>query len=376
MTRIIFVIIIGFHGLIHLMGFVKAFNFAEIKELTQPISKSLGLIWFLVLLLFIATLIQYLIKNEFWWLTAIIGILVSQALVITFWHDAKFGTIPNVIILLVSIVAFAEFSFDRNVSQEIDKMFSQDTIKNHSAITTEMITHLPAPIQNWIKHSGLIGKERIYAVRLKQKALMKMKPEQEKWTDAYAEQYFTIDKPAFIWKVDMQMMPFLDIAGRDKFFDGKGEMLIKILSLFPVVNNNDNEKINTGTIQRYLGEIVWFPSAALSPYITWEKIDDFSAKALITYKGTTGSGVFYFDEKGNFVKYSAQRYMSSEDDAKLKEWIIAVSESRVMNGINIPVKLDATWKLESGDWTWLKLEITDIDYNNKNEYLENGKAQL
>jgi len=350
------------------MGFVKAFNFGAIKELTQPISKSLGLIWFLTFLLFIAALIQYLIKNEFWWLTAIIGILVSQALVITFWHDAKFGTIPNVIILLISIVAFAEFNFDRNVIREIDEMFSQDTIKDQYIITTEMITHLPAPVQKWITNSGFIGKERIYAVRLKQKALMKMKLEQKKWTDAYAEQYFTIDKPAFIWKVDMQMMPFIDIAGRDKFIEGKGEMLMKILSLIPVVNSSDNEKINVGTIQRYLGEIVWFPSAALSPYITWEKIDDFSAKASMSYKGTTGSGVFYFDEKGNFIKYSAQRYMGSEDDAKLKEWIITASESRIMNGINIPVKLEATWKLESSDWTWLKLEITDIEYNKTNEY--------
>ena len=197
---------------------------------------------------------------------------------------------------------------------------------------------------------------------------MKMKPEQEKWTDAYAEQYFTIDKPAFIWKVNMQMMPFMDIVGRDKFFEGKGEMLIKILSLIPVVNNRDNEKINSGTIQRYLGEIVWFPSAALIPYITWEQIDNLSAKALMTYKGTSGSGVFYFDEDGNFTKYIAQRYMGTDEDAKLKEWIITVSESRVMHDIKIPVKMEATWKLEGGDWTWLKLEITDIEYNKTIEF--------
>jgi hypothetical protein len=164
------------------------------------------------------------------------------------------------------------------------------------------------------------------------------------------------------------MLPFVNVAGRDKFIEGKGEMLIKIFSLFPVVNSRDNEKIHTGTIQRYLGEIVWFPSAAVSPYITWEAIDDFSAKAFMTYKGTTGRGIFYFNEKGDFIKYSAQRYMGSEEDAKRKEWIITVRESTVMNGIKIPVKMDATWKLESGDWTWLKLEITDIDYNNPTEY--------
>jgi hypothetical protein len=88
----------------------------------------------------------------------------------------------------------------------------------------------------------------------------------------------------------------------------------------------------------------------------------------MTYNGTTGSGSFYFDEKGNFIKFSAQRYMASEDDTTLKEWIITASESRIMNGINIPVKLEATWKLENSDWTWLKLEITDIEYNKIKKY--------
>ncbi len=368
MTRIIFGAIIGFHGLVHVMGFVKAFGFHEIKELTQPISKSLGLIWLLTFLLFMAAVIQYLMKNQFWWLPAVIGLLISQTLVIIFWQDAKFGTVPNLVILIVSVIAFAGFAFDRNVSRDIDKMFSLGASKADSRVTPDVVKDLPAPVQKWITNSGLIGKDDIHAVRLKQKALMKMKPEQAKWADACAEQYFTLDPPAFIWKVDMQMMPLVKIAGRDKFFEGKGEILIKLLSLFPVVNSRGNEKIDVSTLQRYLGEMVWFPSAALSPYISWEKMDDLSAKASMTYQGTTGSGVFYFDETGDFMKFSAQRYMESGDDAELHEWIITANESKVMNGIKIPVELEATWKLKDGDWTWLKLEITDIEYNTAKQY--------
>ncbi len=197
---------------------------------------------------------------------------------------------------------------------------------------------------------------------------MKMKPEQETWKEAHAVQYITIDPPAFIWSVGMQMMPLLDIAGRDKFIDGKGEMLIKIMSLIPVVHSSGNDKIDTGALQRFLGEMVLFPSAALSPYITWEEIDENSARATMAYRGTTGSGIFYFDEQGNFIRFSALRYMGGDDDATRKEWIITVNESRVKNGIHIPVKMAATWKLDTGDWTWLKIEITDIEYNTSDKY--------
>lgn len=40
MLRNILFFMLFFHGLIHLLGFVKAYGFADIKELTLPISKK------------------------------------------------------------------------------------------------------------------------------------------------------------------------------------------------------------------------------------------------------------------------------------------------------------------------------------------------
>ncbi|WP_372649818.1 DUF6544 family protein [Draconibacterium sp.] len=79
------------------------------------------------------------------------------------------------------------------------------------------MAELPEPIKRWLEVSGVVGKEIIYTVWLKQKAKMKMKPGQEKWNDATAEQYFTIQNPAFVRKVKMNLSPFIKITGRDKF---------------------------------------------------------------------------------------------------------------------------------------------------------------
>ena len=35
------------HGLIHLMGFAKAFGYAELPQLMQPISREWGVVWLL-----------------------------------------------------------------------------------------------------------------------------------------------------------------------------------------------------------------------------------------------------------------------------------------------------------------------------------------
>jgi hypothetical protein len=99
MVRIIFAIFIVLHGLIHVMGFMRAFNLATISQLTQSISKPAGLLWFLTALLFLVVFIVFLINKEWWWMIAAPAILFSELLIIFYWQDAKFGTIPNVIIL-------------------------------------------------------------------------------------------------------------------------------------------------------------------------------------------------------------------------------------------------------------------------------------
>jgi len=361
--RLVLLIIIVLYGLFHVLGFARAFGLPDTKVFTQIISKPLGLLWLVSFLFFSATALLYAFKNNYWWLLGFLAVMMSQLLVFYFWKNAGYMTIPNFVILLTCVVACASFSLTKTIDTEVKDLLTQSGLKPAQVITSEMVSNMPFPVQKWLNSSGIIGKENIQSVYLRQKALMKMKPEQDEWSEAEAEQYITTQAPAFIWTVNMRMGPFTVVVGRDKFENGKGEMLIKILSLLPIVNIKGNEKINTAALQRYLGEIAWFPSEALSPNIAWENINDFSARATMTYKGTTGSGTFYFDESGNFEKFTAMRYMGGGEDSQLKEWTIVAKESTEMNGINIPVNMTVTWKLDNRDWTWLRLELTDISYN-------------
>jgi hypothetical protein len=53
MLKIVFIIITTLHGLVHLMGFMKAFNLAKIPQLTANINKSVGLAWLATFALFL-----------------------------------------------------------------------------------------------------------------------------------------------------------------------------------------------------------------------------------------------------------------------------------------------------------------------------------
>ena len=356
--RIAFGILMVIHASIHLLGFIKGLNIYNIQTLTQPISKILGWVWFLAFVLFIVSFLLLVLKNQSWWVLALVAIVVSQTLIFIFWQDAKFGSVANLIILVSIIPAIGLNSFNAKLIKE--RASQKSTIEN---VPQNKLEDLPELVQNWLIKTGALEIDKITSVYLQQEALMKMKPTQKKWYEANAEQYFTTYPPSFVWSVKLKMNPLVNIVGRDKFEDGKGEMIIKLLGVFNIVNVKNNSKIDQSTLQRYLAETVWFPSAALSKYIIWEGIDAHSAKATMSYQGVSSSGIFFFNEKGEFEKFSAMRYMSPEKDVEPTEWIVEAINSQVLNGVLLPTELKATWKLKEGDWTWLKLKVTKLNYN-------------
>jgi hypothetical protein len=362
--KYIFSILIFIHGAIHLMGFVKGFKFAEIQNLSSDISKTAAIFWLLACALFALSAIGFLLGKNFWLAFAIAAVVISSVLIIGTWSDAKFGMIPNVIILVLVTISLSSFSMNKMIKRETQEILSAIPNTESKIISDADLKKLPAPVSKWLKHTGMVGKPSIQSAYIQQNALMRMKPEKKDWIPAKAEQYTVMDVPAFIWTVNMSMSPWIKIRGRDKFVEGKGEMLIKLNSLINVAIEK-GPRMDEGSLQRYLGELVWFPSLALSPYITWEAIDNYSAKATMNYKGTAGSGTFYFNEEGDFIQFAALRFKGNKEDAKHFPWILTVDNYKVFEGIKVPSKMKATWKLDEGDWTWLDMEIESIQYNIK-----------
>src|SRR5690606_29310791 len=275
---------------------------------------------------------------------------------------ARCGTIANLAILAATILAYSAFSFKKKVSDEVATMLDNSSTLERPISSDQVISDLPPIVQKWLLKSGAIGQEVIYNIYLEQDLEMMMKPDQKEWMNGKAGQYFTIEPPAFNWSVSLKLNPLLNAVGRDRFENGQGEMTIKLYSIFSIAHVKNDERVNQATLQRYLAETVWFPSAALSPHVTWETIDDHSARATMAYNGTKGSGIFHFDETGTFKQFMAMRYKDAADTVPL-EWTITAIKTETRNGIEIPVESKADWKLDNGSWTWLRLKVTDIRYN-------------
>ena len=243
-------------------------------------------------------------------------------------------------------------------------LLQQDKREQSGLITEEQVLFLPAPVQRYLTYARVVGKEPVRTVRLSQKGYMKQQPGQ-KWIPLVAEQYFTTTPQTFLWHGTMRLFPFFWMTGTDRFSGGHGTMRIKLLSMIPLPLAS-GPKMDQGELQRYLGEIIWFPTAWLSNDIAWQTIDDHSAQATLQEFGITGSVVLHVNEQGQLTLITAQRYMGKE--GILTPWSIQLGTYREADGLQIPTEFEVTWHTASEDFTWFRGQITEIEYN------QSGKA--
>ena len=245
--RIFITIALLVHGLIHLMGFLKAwgfpiaknFNIRALITLSSNELKTIGLLWLLCCIGLVTSCIIFLLQKDWWWMVGAVSLLLSQSLVVLYWHDAKYGTLVNVIILLAVLISYHQQRFNARIRSETKTLLASQINTSGTTVSPESIEHLPAPVQKWLIKSGVIGMVKANIVHLKQKGTMRQKPE-GKWLPMEAEQYITAHLPGFIWNGTMGNS-FITINGRDKFIDGKGNMLIKVMSTIPIGNSSGEE---------------------------------------------------------------------------------------------------------------------------------------
>jgi hypothetical protein len=368
-SRIVIGIALVVHGLIHLMGFLKAWGFPIAKSfnaralvtLSGNESKMIGLLWFLCFIGLIASCLAFLLEKDWWWMVGAISLVVSQSLIILYWHDAKYGTLINVIVFLAVLFSYHQQRFNALIKKEASALLALQINTSTTTVSPKSIERLPAVVQKWLIKSGVIGREVVKTVHLKQKGLMRQKPD-GKWLPMEAEQYITAKLPGFIWNGTMGNS-FIKINGRDKYMNGKGNMLIKVMSTIPI-GNSSGEEMDQGAMLRFLAEIVWLPSAALNDYITWGAVNDSTAHATMINANQEVSGLFYFDRDGDVVGFEGKRYGNFQGHFSLETWYVRILEHKEFNGVRIGNKCEVTWKLQQGDFTWLQLEVTDISYNN------------
>ncbi|MBN1152691.1 MAG: hypothetical protein JXA58_05710 [Dehalococcoidia bacterium] len=228
-------------------------------------------------------------------------------------------------------------------------------------VTEEMLSGLPHPVQRYMKYSGVVGQPWIDTVHLKYTGQFRLGTDKP-WMPMRADQVYRTDPPGFQWRARFKMFGLPLMSARDTYRDAEGHMFGKMAGLFTIFDARGEELLQ-GTMLRYLQEMMWFPTAYLGPYVTWQAVDDHAADVSFAHGGRRVTGRVYFDDAGRALSFIAERYGEHKGTYRLDKWSTPVTEYGTLGGLRVPTVGQGVWQLAEGDLSYVKLRVADINYN-------------
>lgn len=252
--------------------------------------------------------------------------------------------------------------FRGRVTADVVSLFSNAGVSIGSDQLNARRDALPEPIRRYFRYAMREGAPDIGTARLKHDGLFRTTPEQ-RWFRIEGEQYFTVARPGFVWNASIRPAPFLWIEARDRLVSGRGNMLVKLVSMIPIADAVGAE-IDQGSSLRWLAECAWFPHAFVGDDVQWEPIDAHSARARLRCDGLPVSALVEVDDEGKLTQLRVGRYRDvGRGKAVLTPWTGRYSDYREFNSFRVPSSVEVTWELEKEPFSYVRFRVTVLEYN-------------
>ena len=359
MLKYFFAFILLIHGCIHFMGFAKAFSYGNITQLTKEISKPAGMLWLVTAFLFIAATLLFLLKNQSWPIIGIVAVIISQVLIISTWNDAKFGSIANIIILIVAIAAWASQNFETHFRNDVKANLLRTNSIQTDLLTEPDIQSLPIPVQKYLRYCGVVNKPKLKNMKIVFDGEMRDKGKD--WFKFTSVQYNFFEEPTRLFFMKAKMFG-ITLPGYHSYQNAHATMQVKLLGLFNVVNIKGIEMNKAETVTVFNDMCLMAPAALIDKRIEWTFIDSLSAKATFTNGVNKITATLYFNQQGQLINFiSDDRYAIG--DMKQYRFSTPVKEYMQTDGRNIWQYGETVWHYPDGEFVYGKFNLKSIEYN-------------
>jgi hypothetical protein len=361
---IAFVLLLVIHGLIHLMGFAKAFRYADLPALTVPIAPATGALWLLSALLFLATAAAVYLWPRWWWALAALAVVVSTMVIVASWADARFGMAANAVVLVVAVVGF--FWAGPNslrAAYEADVAAGLARAALLPMVTEADLAPLPEPIRRYLRRAGVVGQSRVRHVFAVMHGRIRSGPEAP-WMPLRAEQHNFFDQPSrfFYMTATRAGVP---IQGYHRYRGREATMDIRAIGIVPVVRQAGAAMTRAETVTLFNDMCFMAPATLIDPAIAWEPIDASTVRARYSNAGHTIAADLVFDTNGDLVDFRTEdRGQASSDGTAFTpaRWTTPTRRYGQFGPYRLSAAGDARWEGQGEPWTYIEIEIDRVAY--------------
>jgi hypothetical protein len=206
---------------------------------------------------------------------------------------------------------------------------------------------LPAPVARYFTFALTPGQRVIRRAHFRFAGLFAAKA--DSWSPFTARQHVSARPPGFVWDARIAMMPVVPVRVRDSYVGGEGSMRAAVASVVTVTDQHGTKEMAAASLQRFLAEAVWLPTALLPRAgLVWSPIDDDNARVTLTDGATTASLDAHFAASGELDSISTMRYRDVNGIPVLTPWVGTHAKYVRIDGMMIPTKGEVAWVLAEG----------------------------
>lgn len=273
--------------------------------------------------------------------------------------------VGGLVVIAAAALAAGEVAWRRATARRIERLDARAQRASTRAappMRRADLASLPAPVARYLAFALREGQPRIRSARIRWSGSMRLQPGGP-WSEFTAEQHFTVDPPGFVWDARFRMVPLVPVLVRDSYVAGTGQMIGRVGGVASVVDEGGTPEMAQSALARWLGEAAWFPTAFLpGDGITWQAIDDTTARATATDGALSVSGEFHFAASGEMTGMSAMRFRDVNGRAVLTRFEGHYRGFERLGGVMIPARADVEWVLPDGVYSYWRGAPTEVRY--------------
>lgn len=356
--RLFYSTILIIHGLIHLLGFAKAFGLAELPQLTVPIGRPMGLVWALAAGLVLGGAAAPWLWPRGGWVVALAAALVSQGVILSSWSDARVGTLPNILLLAVAIlgaVTYGPFSLYARYRADVAAL---PTAAPGPVLETELVT-LPAPVARYLRHVGVVGRPHVNDVFVRMTGRIRGAPG-DAWMPFVAEQHNTANARLFWMEATRGGVP---VSVYHRFVGGAATMTVRLLGVVPMVENGGEAFSRAETVTLFNDICLLAPDWLLDPKVVWGAASEHIVDATFTHAGRSIAAALTFNARDELVDFVSDDRAIAAADGTLtpSRWSTPIEAYSQFGAFTLIQRGAARWTV--GDFAYIEMTLDAVEYN-------------
>ena len=354
------------HGFIHFLGTAKGLRWADVTQLVEPISTTLGVAWLTAAVVMIATGALLLARVRWWWVVGAMAAVVSQSVILSSWNDAKAGTIVNVLLLVAVVYGFASqgpngahATYRRRARGVLSERQSADLV------TESDLEGLPPSVAAYVRRAGAVGEPRVSTFRARFHGRIRGGPTKP-WMTFTGEQVNSFGRqPSRLFFMDAEMFG-LPIEVLHAFEAGAATMRVRACSLFTMVDASGPEMDRAETVTVFNDLCILAPAALVDAPVAWDILDDHRVRATYTYGVNTIVAELTFNDDHELIDFFSDDRTAVSTDGKTftpQRWSTPLAGYRDLGSWHLGNRGEGHWHAPDGEFSYLEYNLDGITYN-------------